>query len=452
MSKLSLSMIVRDARLDLPACLSSVRGVVDEIVIADTGSTDDTVEIAGSFGARVIQIPWEHDFAGARNRCLAEVTGDWVLVLDADEQLDAGAAKSIRAMMEMPAFAGFQTTIRNYVLRLEDRVWDRGAIPNDGRLPESLVYPGYVEHENVRLFRRSPEIYFVGRVHESVGPRIMETGGKLGFADFFIHHFGMAVDAGRREAKNRFYRDLGRWKVLEMPHNAQAHFELGLVELDNFGNLEEALDLFERAFLLDPKLGIASFFKGLALLRLNRPSLALRALEDAERAGHATALVAEASGDAHYNCGDFRAAIRAYELAIRRSPNNAAFESKLGLSEVRTGQFDSGLRRIRRAIASQPTIPDNHDRLILAMVWLDRIPEASVAAVAKLDAVPTPVATDFLRAASLLARQAQWVRAAHILERGLRSYPEDNTLRQGLAEVSANLSANWIVTDAPSVT
>jgi len=452
MSKLSLSMIVRDAQRDLPACLASVRGIVDEIVVADTGSTDGTIKVARDFGARVIEIPWEHDFAGARNRCLAEVTGDWVLVLDADEQLDPGAAKTLPAQMALQSIAGFQTTIRNYVLRLEDRVWDRGAIPNDGRLPEAQAFPAYVEHENVRLFRRSPEIYFVGRVHESVGPRIVETGGKLGFADFCIHHFGMVIDAERRAAKNLFYRDLGRWKVLEMPHNAQAHFELGLVELDNFGNLEEALDLFDRAFILDPKLGVASFFKGIALLRLNRPSLALRALQDAERAGHATALVAEACGDAHYNSGDFREATRAYELAIRRSPHNPTFESKLGLSEVRLGRVEPGLRRIRRAITSQPDVPDNHDRLILAMVWLDRVPEASVAAAAKLDAIAAPAATDFLRTASLLARQAQWARASNVLERGLRLYPDDNTLRQGLAEVSSNISANWAISDVGSTT
>lgn len=88
MPALALSMIVRDAAHDLAPCIESVRGAADEIVIADTGSTDNTIELARDLGARVFSIPWENDFARARNRCLAEVTADWVISMDADERLD----------------------------------------------------------------------------------------------------------------------------------------------------------------------------------------------------------------------------------------------------------------------------------------------------------------------------------------------------------------------------
>ncbi len=91
MPTLALSMIVKNGERDLPDCLASVRGVVDEIVVADTGSSDASIEIARAAGARVISIPWENDFAKARNLSLAEVTSDWLLLLDADERLDAGA-------------------------------------------------------------------------------------------------------------------------------------------------------------------------------------------------------------------------------------------------------------------------------------------------------------------------------------------------------------------------
>src|SRR5690606_28118797 len=127
-------------------------------------------------------------------------------------------------------------------------------------LPEAQPYSAYVEHENVRLFRRQPEIRFVGRVHESVGPSIEASGLALDRADLRIHHFGLAADPETRARKNRFYRDLGRKKVQEMPGNAQAHFELGLVELDNFHNDAEALRCFERACRLNPRLSVAWFF------------------------------------------------------------------------------------------------------------------------------------------------------------------------------------------------
>src|SRR5258708_5724494 len=78
--RLALSMIVRNGGPDLPCCLESVRGIVDEIVIADTGSTDDSTANAKSFGATVIRVPWENDFAVARNAALQHTTADWVLV------------------------------------------------------------------------------------------------------------------------------------------------------------------------------------------------------------------------------------------------------------------------------------------------------------------------------------------------------------------------------------
>ena len=132
MPTLALSMIVKNAERHLAGCLQSVQGIVDEIVIADTGSTDSSVEIARRAGARVFSIPWENDFAKARNLSLAEVKADWVLVLDADERLDPGAAKVLPALLADEKAAGFQVTIRNYVATIGHKIWDRPAKPNTG--------------------------------------------------------------------------------------------------------------------------------------------------------------------------------------------------------------------------------------------------------------------------------------------------------------------------------
>src|SRR5258708_6375956 len=84
---LGLSMIVKDGADTLRNCLESVRGTVDEIVVADTGSTDSSPDIARQYGATCVSIPWANDFAQARNAALAYSTTDWVLSLDADEEL-----------------------------------------------------------------------------------------------------------------------------------------------------------------------------------------------------------------------------------------------------------------------------------------------------------------------------------------------------------------------------
>lgn len=438
MSGIALSMIVKDAARTLRACLESVRRVVDEIVIADTGSTDATVDLAREYGARVIEIPWENNFAAARNRALAEVRTDWVLVLDADEVLDPGASAIIPRLIAARDVAGYQVTIRNYVLSLENRVWDRPAKPNDSALLVANAFPGYVEHENVRLFQRDPRIFFVGRVHESVGPQIEACGLSLGRASLLIHHFGLADEPQVRARKNRLYHELGKLKIGEMPHDAQAHFELGLVELDNMGDAEAALACFQRACQLNPHFGVAWFFAGIALTRLGRYQEALGSLELAEKNGRATAGTAEISGDAHYNLGEFREAIRSYEKALKRSPESMAIESKLGLAEVRAGLVDKGLRRIRHATEQQPALAELHDRLILALAWLEKIPEAAQAAEHKLRMVKAVTSGDFVRAASLWAKQANWARAVAVLHVGLQVHRDDPSLRRSFEELAVH--------------
>lgn len=99
---LSLSMIVRDEADRIEACLASVRGLANEMVVVDTGSTDDTVQRAEAAGARVEHMPWPGDFAPARNAALEHVRGDWVLVLDADEQLVPEAIPALQELMTQP--------------------------------------------------------------------------------------------------------------------------------------------------------------------------------------------------------------------------------------------------------------------------------------------------------------------------------------------------------------
>ena len=434
MLQVALSMIVRNEAKTLRGCLESVRQAFQEIVIADTGSTDGTQDIAREFGARVFEIPWQNDFAAARNRALEGINSGWILSLDADERLDASAVSDIPRLISLPA-AAYQVPIRNYVLSMDTRIWDRPAQPNDFRLPEARQYPAFVDHENVRLFRRSPDIYFVGRVHESVGPRVQTLGLPLGRASFLIHHLGMTADQQTRANKNVFYHELGKQKVSEQPENAQAHLELGLVELDNFGNPAEALACFEKACVLNPRFGVALFFAGVAELRLEHPGNALRYFQDAERCGHHTAIVAELTGDAFYNLGDFAASAGAYRKALERSSELIEVESKLGLVLGRMGKAEDGIRLASEALQKRPGLGDLHDRLVQLLVWLNQTPEAAAAAENKLRYVSGTTAGDFVRAASLWNQSGNLARAIAVLHVGMQVHAGNVLLEQGLAEM-----------------
>ncbi|MFF2889991.1 glycosyltransferase family 2 protein [Paenibacillus sp. NPDC057967] len=99
MIKLSLVMIVRNEEKVLARCLNSVLTVVDEIIVIDTGSTDSTKEIASGFGAKIFEYEWQEDFAAARNYGLEQTTGQWVIVLDADEYILNDCGDTIRTFI-----------------------------------------------------------------------------------------------------------------------------------------------------------------------------------------------------------------------------------------------------------------------------------------------------------------------------------------------------------------
>lgn len=149
--RLSACLIVRDEERFLPGCLDSLRGVADEIVVVDTGSTDRTIEIARLAGARVLESEWSDDFAAARNVALAAATGDWVLQIDADERLLAEDPSGLRAVIEDPRIGAAHLLLHDIA---------------DGETPESA--PVWL----TRLFRRFDGLLYVGRVHEQVWPTL----------------------------------------------------------------------------------------------------------------------------------------------------------------------------------------------------------------------------------------------------------------------------------------
>ena len=133
-------MIVRNEERFLPGCLESVRGLVDEIIVVDTGSTDRTAEIARSFGARVFDFEWRDDFSAARNESLRHAGSDWILYLDADERIDCGGIDNcIRAAAAHPDFDAFSVLIRNFRHTASER-------------------PAFDAAYNFRLFRNFPGI------------------------------------------------------------------------------------------------------------------------------------------------------------------------------------------------------------------------------------------------------------------------------------------------------
>lgn len=143
---LSLCMIVKDEEEMLPGCLAAIQGAVDEIVVVDTGSKDRTVEIAESFGARVLHFPWNGSFADARNVGIDAATGDWVIYLDADEHLVPEDARILKELTKRTWREAFYVSLTNYT-----GGDDAGSAVSDLQL---------------RMWRNRPAYRFEGRIHE----------------------------------------------------------------------------------------------------------------------------------------------------------------------------------------------------------------------------------------------------------------------------------------------
>lgn len=110
----SLCLIVRNEQELLPRCLNSVQGAVDEIILVDTGSTDNTIKIAESYGACIYHYVWSDDFAAARNVSLAQASCEWILVLDADEVLTESFCTNIKLFLQDSACIAYQCIIEDH--------------------------------------------------------------------------------------------------------------------------------------------------------------------------------------------------------------------------------------------------------------------------------------------------------------------------------------------------
>jgi len=238
---LGLAMIVKDEEKNLERCLRSVYGLVDEMVVVDTGSKDRTVEIAKVFTSKIFSAQWKDDFALARNEALTHVTADWVLVLDADEVIAAKDHHLILEAMQEFGVGGFRVLTRNYCSDSSVAGWK----PTDSADLFSTIAPGWFPSMKVRLFQRG--FQFKGRVHEMVDGSILDAGGKIVPLPLFVHHFGSLNDDVE---KRKRYMALGRLKVEENPQDAKAYYELG-VQYKGLQEYALAEEMLTRSIALD---------------------------------------------------------------------------------------------------------------------------------------------------------------------------------------------------------
>jgi len=371
--KLSLCMIVKNEAATLPKCLNSVRKVVDEMVVLDTGSIDRTPDIAQQLGAKVHHFKWCNDFSAARNAALKYVSGDWILVLDADETLTPAIVPQLRE-----AIARDEYLLINLVRH------EVGAEQS----PYSLVS---------RLFRNHPDIHFDRPYHALVDDSVSailtkEPHWQVGYLPgVALLHTGYQKSAIAQNNKYAKAATAMSGFLATHPDDPYVCSKLGALYVET-GKISQGMELLRRGITAAEEnydiLYELHYHLGIAYSRLQKspqaishyqaaiklpiyPMLKLGAYNNlgnllkvagdfnGAKTAYATTLKIDPTFVVgHYNLamifktlGLFTDAIAYYQNAISLNPNYAEAYQNLGVVLLKVGNHQDSLTAFRKAIA-----------------------------------------------------------------------------------------------------
>jgi tetratricopeptide (TPR) repeat protein len=353
---LSLSMIVRDEAAQIEDCLRSVQGFADELVVVDTGSSDDTVARAQALGARVEQIPWPGDFAPARNQALQWVSGDWVLVLDADERLRPEAWAPLRALMAQPD-----------VLLINLLRHERGAAQS----PYSNVS---------RLFRRHPAIQWSRAYHAMVDDSVAELLQRephWRIADCpepALLHDGYRPELLAQGNKAQRLRAAMEAELERRPGDPYACAKLGSLEVAE-GNRERGIALLQQGLEQCPDSAHPERYELLLHLALAQGAAPTPAADALYRQALALPLAPRLTLAARLNLaaqllerGELQEAEALCQRGTAVAPEIGLGWYNLGLIRRRQGDLAGALEAYREARRVQPDHPETHQNLAVALL------------------------------------------------------------------------------------
>lgn len=369
---LSLCMIVKNEESSLPQTLNSVKGIVDEMVILDTGSTDRTVEIAKAVGARVEYFEWCNDFAAARNEALKYAQGKWVLVLDADEVLTPAIVPEIKRAIKSDAL-GDSSASRYVAINLIRK--EVGA----SQSPYSLLS---------RLFRNHPEIRFSHPYHAMVDDSVQALLQRepqwqvVSIPAVAILHYGYQPEAIASLDKYNRARTAMEGFLSSHPNDPYTCNKLGALYAQT-GRLREGIELLKRG-LSSPQANAPILYElhyhlGNAYTRSQNPQLAAMHYQAAIDQPILAQLKLGAynnSGNLRLSAGDLMGAKTAYEMALKIDPGFAAGHNNLGMTLKALGQMEAAIASYQKAIQLHPEYADAYQNLGVALLKIGRVPES----------------------------------------------------------------------------
>jgi Tfp pilus assembly protein PilF len=364
MPSLSIVIIVKNEADSLAACLDSVHDIADEIVIGDTGSTDDTVSVARRYDAKVLNVPWRDDFAAARNAVLAKAAGDWLLHVDADEVVDPDGAKRIREIVDNDGAGAdaIEVVLANYSDDM--RAWRWVPLPPTSSTPSLMArgHAGYIAVGLLRLFRNHRGFEYREAVHETITESVVERNGVVCREPIVIHHYGFAGDPAKAQAKATFYRRIAQTKVEHRPNDPKAWYDLAEQSLA-CGDAAAAESAARKALSIAPNdLSAASILANILLTR-GELDEARELFERLEQSGISAHHVGTVLGAIASRQGRLEEARQRLEGTISRCPNAVQAYLYLARTLDQLGDPQAARTQLEKARAIAPNIQEIADRL-----------------------------------------------------------------------------------------
>lgn len=330
---ISLCMIVKNEEQLIGQCLRSVKGVVDEILVVDTGSTDRTVEIARRFGSVVIDYKWNGNEGMARNICMRHARGSWILVLDADEKIAEQDLPKLKRLVRNTKYLAYYVKCRDY-----GKVYNlfMNWYPNDRKYPKEEKLsrcPGWLQYKILRLFQNREGVHYEEGNWPHVTPleSLRKLKGRIGESDLVVHHFqylkgGDKFILGKQHG--RYLR--GEMRRLKTRPNPKSYLDIGKTLFVQNRDREAVWNL-RKAVQLDPKYPQAYFVLGMVYKEMGKAKQAVRNLRRALRLHPRYADAWAVLGMVHDISGRRKEAEKALKKALAIHPPHLLARNALGV-------------------------------------------------------------------------------------------------------------------------
>jgi tetratricopeptide (TPR) repeat protein len=417
-------MIARDSAKALPAALESIRPWVDEMVIVDTGSVDETPRIAESFGGRLFHFPWCDDFSAARNESIRHARGDWIFWMDSDDTIPFECGRQLRRLIDGvvdPRLMGFIMQVH---------------CPGGGADGESEFDFEHVDH--VKLFRNRPDLRFDGRIHEQILGAISAAGGAIVRTKLHVIHSGS--DRSPEAEEKKLERDLRilYLEAAERPEHPFTLFNLGMTHV-HASRFAEAADYLRRGIAQchhdHPHLRKAFSLLVHAELHLGRGEVALEACRQGLRLFPLDAELRFREGLVLHDLGRPEEARRAYLAALgsredpqltSRDPGLSGFKTRQNLAVLAEdmGDLAEAERQWREIIREVPRYRQGWRGLGEVLIRGGRIDEAEALA-EELMSNPAPRVEGFLLKGRTAERRGDFEGACAELDHAMSARPCD---------------------------